>query len=497
MDTTNGDNANSGYTPIDLTPNVPPKPQIDFAELLSKVKIKYVIIFFAVLAVVMMIGLSFARMNKALKEMEATISPTPSKNKKEIVVEKPKRTEETPPVSGIQVPVADQKIIYVDGKNQLFEINPNGTGKKLLYVSASQILDMSASPNGEWLAFTTRDDKEALQSVSANFGYPITSLIVLDMKTQKAEQLDTPENSTIRYPRWSQDSNYLTFWQNDGQASRVYSLKDKKFVLEVTSDTQEETVSPIVFVPGTNNMAAYIYRNSLNELELTGKGKMTYLEGLEALRGVHEGPPLPNAPIYSPDGQLISLYKTDGDLIIFDKASNQSKALAEGDENGPFGVTPMGYAIGFNFRNELIYMATSETGYQADEVMPLFIYSKNATASATFSTQAKNLDIGSFLVSGARNRILGHSFYSGKGSMLFDGTGNMVRDCTETDFRYSYYSWGSGPDHASVAKVWSANEQSILSEPGDNLSVMNAYNCEVTKILDEKVTLSMWVNIRK
>jgi len=152
--------------------------------------------------------------------------------------------------------------------NQLFEMNPNGTGKKLLHVAGSQILDMSASPNGEWLAFTTRNEKEASQSGAlksftkfivkdvfagnAGFGYPVSKLFILDIKTQKVDQIDTTENSTVRYPRWFGDSAYLTFWQNDGQASRVYSLKDKKFVLEVTSDSQEETVSPVVFVPGKN-----------------------------------------------------------------------------------------------------------------------------------------------------------------------------------------------------------------------------------------------------
>jgi hypothetical protein len=267
--------------------------------------------------------------------------------------------------------------------------------------------------------------------------------------------------------------------------------------LDVTADNDSEKVSPIIFLQKSPNTVAYIYAKTLRELELSGKSKMTYGEGFAATRPVHEGPTLPNAPTYSGNEKYVALYKENGDLVVLEKTTGEIRKLVDALKDSILENLPGGYIVGFNLANNLVYESLKDGSYQADTPMPLFVYSWSENKSVDFNTDVKNIDLGSMMFTKSKDRIITHSFYTGTGTVVYDGDGKLVRDCSKNDFRYPFYNWGSGPDYSTISKILANREQVILSEASDTIKIFDIYQCKVTEILKEPFSQAVWVNISK
>lgn len=373
------------------------------------------------------------------------------------------------------------EIIMTDGKTRKSLINIDGI-----------IHDIAVSPDGQKISYTY-SSKDSFGN-SGPFSYPVTGLKIFNLNNGLSRELVPLADQTVRYPFWSRDGRYLTVWLNDGDSSRIINVANGAIVLAVAAENKTRAVSPIIFTPFQENRIAYIQDGQLIEADINGQNKSAMLKNLEATRWVHEGPPLPNPPIYSNDGNYVAIYFENGDLAILDKKNNKTKILSRGYKSEFFGENlPSGFIVGFNKQNNFVYDEVGEEGYQLGSAPPVYIYfpQESKISNLPISSSA---DLSSMMFSPDLEKLITHSSYTGQGLNIHSSVnGELLNDCSKVDFRYSFYNWGGGPDYSSGLKVWSTDGKYLVSEGGAELRVMNIETCEVSIISPERFSFATWV----
>ncbi len=366
----------------------------------------------------------------------------------------------------------------------------DGKTKKLLSSASDPIMDLSVTSDGQKIAYTYA----ASSNPSKNFGYPKTALAVLDVNDVNNKELISLKDTVVRYPVWSEGNKLLSVWLNDGVSARIYSTSDNSIILDLHSSDQNKGVSPIVFVPSSQNRVSYILDGQLTEQDVKTQEKTVLSVDAVSSRPVHEGPVLPNPPYYSADGNYVAFYNKNGDLIILNKTTKSIKTVAQGYKAEFFDNNyPSGFIVGFDKQNNFIFTVLGKEGYSLGAKTPIYIYSTKDGNISDFPIPDSSTDISSFVLSSNSEEVVSHSSYTGHGLTVYSPNGKVLNDCSKIDFRYSFYHWGGGPNYSSVLKVWSSDGKYILSESGDSLDVFNTETCTASILVNEKFNTAVWI----
>lgn len=397
-----------------------------------------------------------------------------------------------PSVSPTYVPAStldrietNDRVIFLTNKG-LFEINLKTEDIRKL-AEEKDIIDISSSPDGRKIAILVRGEGQR-----PLFGYPTTGLSIIDLVTNNILEIIPVDEQVVRYPRWSPDGKYLSLWLDDGRSSQVYDYDSQKIILHITTEETESPASPIVFVSAQDERIAYIKNGWLFETDTDGQNQMQLISGLSSFRSVHEGPPLPNPPYYSPDGRFVAVYRKNGDLLLYDKHKNIEKVISSGYEGQMFGDSPSGFIIGFT-DSKFLYYVIGEKGHSYSEEPPVFAYDLEDGSIYDFSIDHKSVDLSSIIMSPDLKSIISHSVYTRQGTILYSDEGTLETNCISSDFRYNFYNWGGGPDYADLSKVWSTDSKYIVSEGRDSLEIMDPKTCKIKTVVSDQVILSSWL----
>lgn len=384
------------------------------------------------------------------------------------------------------------KILYTKGKSLFIT---NGKSNEKVADLDGDIITAIPSHNSLKIAVTNKSKEEP-----GMFDYYKTKLSIINLSTKKITPIMSDEDKVINYQTWSSDNKYLAFWVNSGEESFVYDIQEEKPIFSVKGTKSISPVSPIVFGKQSAKIA-FIQDKILYESDITGENKQLIVKDAEATRWVHEGPALPNIPIYSPDNKSLLYYNSKGDLLIINKDTNSSKKIESGiiSEIGG-GYSPNAFAVNFITDNLLLFYAYSNGNYSYGDPPPTHIFDINTNQIMTYSPNEGLLkmgsaDLNSLFISPDKNSIVAHSVYTGQGLDVYNKSGQLVKGCSQKDFRYSFYNWGGGPNYASVFTVWSPDSKYILSESTNKniLSVLDSKDCKIYTVLNTPFNFAIWM----
>lgn len=439
-----------------------------------------IFVLLAVLAVLVLAGGAYY--------LSKTKSPEPQQAQNNTTISQP--TQSVSP-SNQPAKVEDYKssnrIIYTQ-TGDIF--TTDGKTKKQVGSNSGLVRELAVSLDGQKLAYNYSTNEVTY------YNYPKTGLTILNINDGKSNEVIPLKDTVVRYPVWSDDSKYLSVWINNGGSSRVYDVTTNLVVVSADATDKKMAVSPMVFVPSIQNKVAFIQDEALVEYDFTKQEKTVITTNVSASRPVHEGPTLPNPPYYSNDGNYIAFYNKNGDLLVLNKSNKNLKSLAQGYKSEFFSENyPSGFIVGFNKQNDFIFTAIDKDGYQygTNVPIPVYIYSTRNGQVKNFPIADDSTDLSSLIFAPNLEKIVSHSSYTGYGLTVHSPEGKILKDCSKTDFRYSFYNWGGGPNYSSALKVWSNDGRYILSQSGETLMAMNIETCGVSTLLNDKFNTAMWL----
>ncbi|OGY31633.1 MAG: hypothetical protein A3A61_00380 [Candidatus Woykebacteria bacterium RIFCSPLOWO2_01_FULL_43_14] len=375
---------------------------------------------------------------------------------------------------------------------EIYRVDLATSVSTLLTALEFEILDIEASPIESKVAYFYFDKNEQNHPYSR----PNSGLAVLDLNSKETKNLIPlvkGSKKELDYLIWSPDGKYLSVWVDGGSVAQIYEVSAGKKVFEVREAAVEDSVSPIVFVPGSEGVVSYIVNNTLIEQKISiSEPKVVYNE-LEAYLTVHEGPPLALFPTFSKTGRYVTFNSKDN-IVLYDRESGVSKVVAQPlgqpeDEN-----YQTGYIVGFNDRDELLYLLGNDSAIDKDTKMWVTVYSPIADSMRAFNVYAA-ASPNSLILSGDLSKLIVSSSFSGEGIQYYDSEGSLLKDCIkEEDFSYDYYDWVGFRKPESPLQVWSPNGSYLISKRGDKLVVYDPENCKMLKIIDQPSDLVSWIN---
>jgi len=376
--------------------------------------------------------------------------------------------------------LAGHQLIIASGTRLwLVDFTLQGPRKTLLLDAKYRILDLSLSPNRQWLAFTYTDRNPPGRENT----YPPTGLQVMDLRDKTATEFISLDSQSIRYPVWSSDSLYLSVW-NNGVSSVLFDMTNKRRVMDLPAIGGTK-MGQIVFIPNQNKVS-YVQNGNLYEVEYGGENNIQLIQGVSPVREVAAGPQLPDPPLYSTDGRFIAFHNSLSQLVLYDRQDGSFQTLAEGSGSYSFGE-----AITYSPDSRLLvyYNLKKEVYSPGLDDNPVYILRlEDKTGQPFFADRKTSISLTSPLPDSSRQKILFHD----RGFQVFKVDGNMQSNCGYTGFGYSYYSWGGGLDYSTPLKVWTPDGRYILA--ASTRQIADTLSCAVSGPFDpDPIDLTIWV----
>lgn len=363
----------------------------------------------------------------------------------------------------------------------------DGINDEKLVEFNKDILSIAANNDGSSIAIIYRSEGQ-----SGMFTYYPGKLVLYYPELKKTVPLFTASGHSLTYPQWSPDGRYLSVWLDSGAESFVYDVSKQQPIFSIKK-SDNDPVSPIMFI--NTKRIVYIAGRNLYEANVDGTNAFSLAKNVSSTRLVHEGPSLPNVPLYSPNKTLIAYFGTNGDLIVLDKTTGSSSIVVPGAKSEMFNdFAPQAYPIGFIDNAQILYFSES---YSVGQPSPLYVYHIGMRSSKRFTESGGVLtkgvaDLSSTIIGPDNQTIAVHSVITNQGLDAYNTDGTIKYECGNTNFRYSFYNWGGGPNYAAVLNVWSPDGKFILSE-GPALSVMDITTCEVATVSARPHNLQTWI----
>lgn len=347
----------------------------------------------------------------------------------------------------------------------------DGHSEEKLFEVGSQVLSLVPSPDGSKLAATYTSPKGGTNAA----GYPYTNLIFWDMNTRQSLPLIAENTTTVRYPQWSDDNRYISFWVNDGQESFIYDTARRKAIYSVKKDGSVP-VSPIVFLPGATGIT-YIKNGTVYSAAIDGSRPISLAEQAVSVRTV-DGTTVASAPMLSPNGTFLAYYAVNGDLMVVNTTTREVKTIGAN-------LT----ALGFLHNEELLYgpkLSTFNlsTG-QSAQVSGWQNFLGSAGSAALLKAAVVLPDKAQFYLG---------SVYPNLGPQFLGADGSVAQDCSKANFHYGY---NNGSDDTRIPQrneVVSPDGKYLLGSSDGALSVLDANTCQPYIFSQSKANVMTWAN---
>lgn len=373
---------------------------------------------------------------------------------------------------------AKGKVVFVT-EGEIWSINSDGTNLKQLTNDENSKFHISASSDGKKIAygFYPKDEKKR-----TNQGYYVgynSGLAIFDIDTKNVKTLIPYGSIQNHYPVWSQDNKYISVWVGNGVGSRLIDVSSGADIFNLKG-SENNYVSPIVWIPTTGKVS-FVENKNLVSLNIDGSDRQTLATGVDSLRQVHEGPNVPQPPLWSQSGRYVAFYKS-GDLHLMDAINKTDVLVEKGSKEEMFNQNyPQAYPIGFNLEETKLYMYDSAK--QKDTVV-LDIKTGRIQEIA---------DLGQTLImSPDKQTLFGQVYDPNRKIIIINLSDNSQRECPGT-FDYSYYGWAGGTGYVFRFDTWSSDNKGILGYKdygNQGLNILNIKDCSVFDLVTGKSILS-------
>ena len=352
----------------------------------------------------------------------------------------------------------------------------NGQSEEKLFEVGSQVLSLVPSNNNSLLAATYKNPNGGSNAA----GYPYSSLIFWDMKTGRSLPIFAEQNATVRYPEWSDDSRYLTFWTNDGDESFVYDTTIRRPIYSVKRENSS-AVSPIVFIPGASEIA-YIKNGTVYTAAVDGSRPIMMAEQAVSVRTVN-GTTIASAPVVSPTGLYLAYYTASGDLSIVNMMTRETKTVGSQINN-----------LGFISNDEIVYTTIPQDSNQTPE---FFHFSMTDGKSVKINNGKGFLSHGAWpqaaILLPAKGLMILPSVYPNVGPQIFDKDGVMQKDCSMGEFQYQYNNSSNDTSFPQSLTIASPDGKYLLGTSEHSQAVIDTSTCQPYIITQSQPTVSTWM----
>jgi dipeptidyl aminopeptidase/acylaminoacyl peptidase len=354
----------------------------------------------------------------------------------------------------------------------------NGQTEESMFEVGSEVLSLVISDDGSKLAASYKHPNGG----SNRAGYPYTSLIFYDMNTHRSLPLIADPNTTVRYPQWSDDNRYISFFVNDGEESFIYDTSRRRAIYSVKREDSIHNVSPITFLPNSE-VIAYIKDNKLFTAAIDGSRAIALAEDVEATRIIDTtGNIAANTPIISEDGNYIAYYKPNQDLEVVQVTTRETTTIDEDVQ-----------LLGFVNNDELVY-ATKEL--DTKKTPGMYRYSLKDKAATKMSNRNSFLSKGTNSESAVITKQSGNmylpSLYKNIGPQLVDAKSMVEQDCSEANFSYSYNNPNNDTRFADASQVVAPSGKYLLGTSDGSMAVLDTNDCQPYILSDRKASVSIW-----
>lgn len=377
----------------------------------------------------------------------------------------------TPQPETIVNPVKGKIAFVTEG--EIWLINADRTGLMQITSDEFNKFGINISPDGKKIAYSIypKDEKKR-----TNQGFYVgfnSGLAAVEVDSRQIKILVPYGSLQHHYPVWSFDNQYVSIWLGNGTGAKVFEVASGQEMLSLVP-SKDSFVSPVTWIPQSEKIS-FIFEGDLIKSNRNGSNREVLATGADALRFVHEGPNVPEPPLWSKSGRYVTFYK-NGDLHIMD-AFNRTDVLVErGKKEGLFNqYYPQAYVL----------------GYISDETkLYLLDYSRSKNSVVLDLPSGKLEEIASLgqgaTVSPDSTKLIGRNEETTNNTItILDTTGNKTKECPGT-FRYSYYTWAGGTTFSFNQAVWSPDSIGLLgyNDYGRNgLQILNTDTCEVYDLL--------------
>lgn len=363
-----------------------------------------------------------------------------------------------------------QLITAAAGKLWLIDFTAQGPRKTQLLDVKNQIMDISLSPNRQFLAYTYADSAKYSPAMA---GFPKTGLSVMDLSTHVATEFIPIGDLSIRRPTWSPDSVYLAVW-NNGSSDTLFDMTNKRRVKDLASAASH--LGQIVFVPGQAKFS-YVDGGVLYEVPYTVDDKTKVVEGVNSILSFTGQPLLPDLHYYPGSSAYLLYHNTRGQLILFNRGDSSTQILAESIPGYPFGGV-----VTYNSEGILVYYNQGQDHYTPGiDDNPLYIYNLSDRSGRPFFANRKTPVSMSTLTPDPNHA---HLLVTNTGFQVYSLSGNMEADCPYTVLNNS----------ASYAPetLWTPDSKYVLSTK--SVQVVDAFSCAITTEFDDVTPdLAIWL----
>ncbi|OGK33135.1 hypothetical protein A3E10_01030 [Candidatus Roizmanbacteria bacterium RIFCSPHIGHO2_12_FULL_37_23] len=369
---------------------------------------------------------------------------------------------------------AKGKIAFVS-EGEIWTINSDGTNKKQITNDENNKFHISISSDGKKIAygFYPKDEKKRTNEgyyVGYNSGLAIHNL---DLKETKTLIPYSPIQN--HYPLWSHDNKYVSVWVGNGIGSRLIDVSSGSDILNLKG-SENNYVSPIVWVPKTDKVN-FIENKNLIISNIDGSNKQILATEVDSLRKVHEGPNVPQPPVWSQSGRYVAFYKS-GDLHLMDAINKTDVIVEKRSKDEMFSQNyPQAYPVGLSSDEAKLYLFDSA---KEKDTVVLDIKTGQMQEIAKLGQ--------SLIMSPDKENLLGRTYDTGQEIVVINLKDNSRRECNGS-FDYSYYSWAGGTGYAFRYDTWSPDSKGILGykDHGDQgLNILNVRDCSIFNLITAK-----------
>jgi dipeptidyl aminopeptidase/acylaminoacyl peptidase len=350
-----------------------------------------------------------------------------------------------------------------------------GQNEEKMFEVGSEVLSLVLSSNGANLAATYKHPSGGSNAA----GYPNTSLIFYDMNTRRSLPIIAQQNTTVRYPQWSDDGRYLSFWVNEGEEAFIYDTSRRKASYSVKREGST-AVSPISFLPGGNGII-YVKNGTLYSAAVDGTRPIALAEQVAATKLVNTST-VATPPLVTPNGAHLAYYTLSGELKVVNTASRETKAV---DSNV--------VSLGFLSNDQLLYMKPTT---DAKKNPTVFSFSLADSKSSKMMNRASFLNKGAqpqaAVLLSSQNKWYLPSVYPNVGPQLLTSENQVEQDCSEAAFSYLYNNSSDDTRLAQTSQVVSADGKYLLGLSNSSLAVLDVASCQPYIIAQTKPTAMIW-----
>lgn len=375
--------------------------------------------------------------------------------------------------------ILEGKLAFVsDG--QIWTINANASGKQQITEDEFSKFSLSISPDKKYIAYSFYPtDPEERTNSGAYVGYN-SGVAVIDLETKETRTLIPYGNIQNHYATWSTNSEYISVWVGNGLAAKLVEVSTGKELfttsaLEVKDEESKfflpsnsvKTVSPIVWLPKSNKVS-YISNGNLISANVDNSNQEILAKGLDALRGVHEGPNVPQPPRWSESERYVTFYK-NADLHLMDGVNKTDIILGEGVIGEFFQKPyPQSYLIGFGSDETNLYLLD----YNDENLAVSLELQSNKRDQLDKVTDGQSL-----IISPDKTKV---AWRDNNVLTIFSTVDNSTKSC-QTSLRYEYYTWAGGFGYSTALSAWSPNSNALVGDINftGNLNILNTETCDI------------------